>query len=123
MPENIIELIKSEVKPGTVIPKPDAKADFIVKSWGKRRGEEALIYSIPNHTNPSKPHQKGINASEWKKAYLQLTTGEEFDKDWFERNLPGCAEEGDCNFTTIGGIFALLGLSEYERGIYRLRKR
>lgn len=48
----IIEQIKEFVYKRTVIPKPDAKADFIVKGWGRRRGENALIYFIPNHNKP-----------------------------------------------------------------------
>jgi hypothetical protein len=40
------------LSPGTVIPKPEAKDDFTVKGWGKRNGEAALIYFIPNHNDP-----------------------------------------------------------------------
>jgi hypothetical protein len=41
--------------PGTVIPKPEAKDDFTLKGWGKRNGESALIYLIPNHSDPQRP--------------------------------------------------------------------
>jgi hypothetical protein len=37
-----------------------------------------LIYAIPNHNNPKKPHQKGINASEWDKANKQIIKEGEF---------------------------------------------
>ena len=30
-----------------------------------------------------------------------------------------CAKEGYCNFTTIGGLFELLGHATYEQGRYR----
>ena len=60
----IVELIKAKVQPGAVIPKPDAELDFIVKGWGKRRGEEALIYFVPNHRNHGRRNQKGINVLE-----------------------------------------------------------
>jgi hypothetical protein len=33
---------------GTVIPKPETQDEFMVKGWGKRNGEAALIYFIPN---------------------------------------------------------------------------
>ena len=46
------------IPPGTVIPKPEAQANFVVKGWGKRADEDALIYFIPNHSNPAKPYQK-----------------------------------------------------------------
>ncbi len=118
---DIIHEIKVKIVSGTVIPKPEAKADFVVKGWGMRRGESALIYQIPNHKNPSKPSEKGVSVSEWHKAYNQLMTGVDFSRAWFNRNMPKCAKEGSCNFTTIGGIFQLLGLADYELGIYRAR--
>lgn len=117
---DIIHEIKLKIEPGTVIPKPKAKADFVVKGWGKRRGEDALVYQIPNHKNPNKPHEKGVNIGEWLMAYQQIMSGEDFTKRWFNHNMPNCAKEGDCNFTTIGGIFQLLGLVDYdEPGVYK----
>lgn len=118
----ILELIREIAKPGVVIPKPEAKSEFIVKGWGKRRGEEALIYYIPNHENRDRPNQKGVNVSEWEKAYSRVMSGEDFSRQWFEKNMAACFEEGDCNFTTIGGIFQLLGLVDYERGAYKSRR-
>lgn len=35
---------------GTAIPKPEAKAEFRIKGPGRRRGETAIIYTIPSHT-------------------------------------------------------------------------
>jgi len=108
-----------ELPGGTVIPKPEAKGDFIIKGWGMRRGERALIYTIPNHKNSSKPHQKGITRSEWERAFERLQGTGEFTHLWFNTALPACAKEGSCNFTTIGGVFQLLGLAAYKRrGIY-----
>jgi hypothetical protein len=107
------------IKPGTVIPKPEAKGGFVVKGWGMRRGGCALVYTIPNHSNPAKPYQKGINKDEWLQAETQLKTTGKFGRDWFNENMFACAKEGGCNFTTIGGIFQLLRLAEYERGAYR----
>ena len=119
---NIISEIKMKAKTGTVIPKPEAKSDFVVKGWGKRRGESALIYKIPNHKNPSKLSEKGVNVGEWHKVYSRIKSGEDFTRDWFNHNMPDCAREGSCNFTTIGGVFQLLGLVDYyERGVYRTR--
>jgi hypothetical protein len=117
---NIIDKIKQTIKLNTVIPKPIAKSDFVVKGWGKRRGEEALIYWIPNHKNAQKPYEKGITVSEWQQAYERISKGESFTRQWFNQNMSNCAKEGGCNFTTIGGIFELLGLAEYhELGIYK----
>ena len=114
----IIEQIRRIAQPGTVIPKPDAKADFIVKGWGRRRGENSLIYFIPNHINPRSPYEKGITESEWEQAYQQIIKNGEFSRTWFNQNMKACDKEGGCNFTTIGGIFELLGIAYYEKPAY-----
>ena len=74
----ILALLEEMVSPGAVIPKPQAHADFIVKGWGKRRGERALVYSIPNHSNPSRPHETGVTSSEWEQAFERVTSSGEF---------------------------------------------
>ena len=114
----IVDEIKVNIQPGTNIPKPEAKGFFTVKGWGIRRGERALIYTIPNHKNSKKHNEKGITESEWTRAYNQLMEGD-FTRSWFKENLSACAE-GSCNFTTIGGIFEILGLTVYtSRGVYK----
>ena len=118
---NIIDRIEEKAAPGTVIPKPEGSRDFIVKGWGKRRGGRALVYTIPNHSNPRQPYEKGINESEWILAYNQLVETGEFTRSWFKETLAKCSIKGSCNFTTIGGIFDLLGDAKYEkRGVYRI---
>ena len=108
----IIEKIQG-LKQGTVIPKPKANSDFKIKGWGKRRGESALIYWIPNHKSPDKPLIKGITVTEFERAYAQLLASTQFTRQWFNTNLDACAKEGSCNFTTIGGIFQLLDVAHY----------
>ncbi len=117
--KTILAEIERQILPGTIIPKPKARDDFIVKGWGVRRGERTLIYTIPNHKTPSKPYQKGITVSEWGQAFEHLTDAGDFSRSWFERSMPACAKEGGCNFTTIGGVFELLGYATYDRGTYR----
>jgi hypothetical protein len=113
----ILELLEKTI--GKPIPKPEGSEDFIVKEWRLRRGERALIYTIPNHKNPSKPHEKGVTSSEWEQAFERLQMSGEFTRQWFNQFMPDCAKEGDCNFTTIGGLFELLGLAEYTcHGVY-----
>jgi len=115
----IIERLKAEIPPGTRIPKPETDNPYRVKGWGRRRGEPALIYFIPNGNNPSKPYEKGVTLSEWKLACERLETTGELCSSWFTSELPGCSGEGSCNFTTIGGVFVLLGLAaRAERGLY-----
>jgi hypothetical protein len=107
---------------GDEIPKPEAKAPFRIKGMGTRRGEPALIYTIPSHTR-AKPYEKGVTLSEFSKALSQLKNNGSFERSWFSRNLPECAKEGSCNFTTIGGVLELLGIAKYqERGRYVTRE-
>ena len=117
---DVIDRIEKKATPGTVIPKPEARGDFVVKGWGKRREERAFIYTIPNHRNQARPYEKGVNESEWIEAFNQLTATGEFTHSWFKKAMADCNKEGPCNFTTIGGIFELLGDAKYhEPGVYR----
>lgn len=109
----ISDRIRLNVRPNTVVPKPEAVADFKIKGWGNRRGQEALIYFIPNHKDPGKPYQKGITTTEFTAAYNELIKSGELTRHWFNSKLPACAKEGGCNFTTIGGVFQLLGIASY----------
>lgn len=110
----IIEKIQG-LKQGSVIPKPKATAEFKIKGWGTRRGEAALTYWIPNHKSPGKPLVKGVTVTEFQRAYNELLESARFTRGWFNSNLPACAKEGSCNFTTIGGVFQLLGVAHYAR--------
>jgi hypothetical protein len=115
----IAEIICKTITPGTVIPKPAAASDFVVKNWGRLRGEPALIYLIPNRRSPEKPYEKGITQSEFEQAYNELQSSGKFTRTWFNDNLLKCVDEGPCSFTTIGGIFQLLGKADYSSlGVY-----
>lgn len=114
----IVAQVKRAAKPGTKIPKPNTDRPYKVKDWGTRRGEEALVYLIPNLRNPERPYEKGITESEWEKAYGQIMRTGTFTRRWFGSKMQACANEGGCNFTTIGGVFQLLGIAEYQRGEY-----
>jgi hypothetical protein len=103
---------------GREIPKPEAKESFLIKGMGVRRGEDALIYTIPSHTG-RRPYEKGITLSEFSSAFSELNSSGELTRSWFNKNLQQCAKEGGCNFTSIGGVFEMLGLAIYaERGRY-----
>lgn len=108
----IIQKIK-EIPIGTVIPKPQSKHDFTISHWGIRRSQEALIYNIPNQKNPDKPFKKGVTIEEFKHASEHLVQHGDFTRKWFNKHLEACAYEGGCNFTTIGGIFVLIGIAKY----------
>ncbi len=117
--EELTEKIKA-LPEDTAIPKPEAMDKFRIKGVGQRRREEALIYTIPSHSEKHpKPYQKGVTFTEFFRAYTVLQETGEFTRQWFIDTLPECNEEGGCSFTTIGGIFELLGLCKYaDRGKY-----
>jgi hypothetical protein len=105
---------------GTIIPKPRSMRKYIIKGLGTRRGEKALIYTILNRNNPHKPYEKGVTVSELEQCYARLIVSGAFTRQWFTKTLPQCNAEGSCNFTTIGGLFVLLGKAAYEgAGTYR----
>lgn len=108
----LIENIRA-LREGTIIPKPKAKSEFKIKAWGTRRGEPALVYLIPNHTNPQSPYEKGVTVSEFERAYFEFVINGYLTRKWFNLTLAECAKEGPCNYTTIGGIFELLGMVRY----------
>jgi hypothetical protein len=111
--------IRAAAPPGTAIPKPASRHSFRVLGDGTRRGRPALIYSIPNHTDRRRPYQKGVTWEELERAYAQLVGTRELTTEWFRRHLAACYEEGSCNFTTVGGLFQLLGEAAYQRrGVY-----
>jgi len=68
----IIDRVFKAAPPGTVIPKPAARRAFLVRRLGKRRDERAPIYTIPNHSDPKRPYEKGITATEFEAAYRRL---------------------------------------------------
>ncbi len=115
----IVSRIRREIPLGTIIPKPGTNRKYTVKAWRRRRGEDALIYLIPNRNDPGNPYEKGITVSEWRQAYRRIQENGELSRQWFNDYMQPCAKEGSCNFTTIGGIFELLGYAAYHRGVYQ----
>ena len=116
----IIDRLKAEIAPGTRISKPETHETYRVKGWGIRRGERALIYLVPNRNDASKPYPKGVTVSEWKLACEQLVTTGELRSSWFTSAFPEASRRSPCNFTTIGGVFEILGLAVRDgRGAYR----
>lgn len=116
----IIDRILKAAPPGTAIPKPAGSRCFVVKGKGVRRGQTALIYTIPNHRNPERPYEKGVTNGELAAAHKRLLAAGELSHEWFNRHLHACAAEGSCNFTTIGGLFQRAGWVVYaKRGLYR----
>lgn len=107
---------------GTPIPKPNSSDSSKVYRWGQRRGEKALVYTMPNHSKPERPHKKGVTVSEFRQAHDRIATTGEFTRAWFNERMPDCSKEGACNYTTIGGVLQIVGVAKYEApGVYRAR--
>jgi len=73
----IAERIRQPVLPRTLIPKPEAKDDVVVTDWGNRRGEDALMYLIPNRS----PELPRLLSAQWhsrRRASVPLATGRFF---------------------------------------------
>jgi len=116
----LLSRIKAVAKPGITIPKPYSKGKYIVERWGISREEEALVYSIPKRPATKSQSMKRIRGSDFQAAYKVLNETGLFKSTWFDKYLPQCAKDGRCNFTTIGGIFELIGDAKYiQKGVYK----
>jgi hypothetical protein len=102
---------------GTKIPKPES-SEARIKGIGSRRGQTAIVYTMPSHSDSSRPHVKGVTEGEIHASRLQLHATGEFSRSWFNEHLRACKQEGRCNFTTLGGLMVLLGEATYHRGCY-----
>ena len=87
---------------GTKIPKPES-SEARIKGIGSRRGQTAIVYTMPSHSDSSRPHVKGVTEGEIHASRLQLHATGEFSRSWFSEHLRACKQEGRCNFTTLGG--------------------
>jgi hypothetical protein len=94
---------------------------YTVKGFGKTRGQDAIVYLIPNRADPKNPYQKRFAASELRRAYDQLSNSGQFTRVWFSSEMRECAKVGPCNFLAMGAIFVGLNLAHKERGIFTLR--
>ncbi|MDD9812505.1 MAG: hypothetical protein OXU71_12535 [Gammaproteobacteria bacterium] len=111
---NIIDQIK-KIPDGEPIPKPESEEIYTVKGVGRSRGEDALVYRIPGTSGSTK--RVPFSAFIWAEEQLACT-GKLLHTE-FSREYPKSDNDGDCNFTTLGGVFVLFDKAEYEsRGVY-----
>lgn len=110
---NLVDELELLVKNNSIIPKPMSNNIFRVLRNGKRRGCAAVIYSIPNHKDKNKYYEKGITLLEFSSVLEEIRKNGFITRSWFNRNLPACAKEGSCNFTSLCGILELLGYVKY----------
>jgi len=95
---------------------------YRIKGLSKRRGEDAIVYLVPNREDPTKPSPKGFAASELRCAYRQLSNNGEFTRTWFDSEMKECAKGAPCNFLAIGAVFVGLELAEKKHGLFRLTR-
>lgn len=95
---------------GTTIPKPKSKHKYEIRHWLHVDGEERLAYSIA---------RKSIPISWIRVSFERITETGELRTEWFRRSFYGGKDLGGCNFTTVGGLFCLIGIAEYSKpGLY-----
>jgi len=83
-------------------------------------GEYAQVYEIPPRTRRQTPVEKRIPESVFKSAATELRSRGCLTRQWFCDTFPDLAAHDPCTFTTLGGVFELLGEVEYARaGVYR----
>jgi hypothetical protein len=86
------------------------KPEYTVKGLGKSRGEEALVYLVPNR-NGEGSSEKRVCSSEWETAYQHLLSGGQITSNWFKQNIPKAAKDGMCSFRVTGEVFVLFGVA------------
>jgi hypothetical protein len=95
--------------------------NYQVKGFGTRRGQEALVYLIPNRKKLGNCYEKGISEPEWEQAYGQLCQSGVLDRRWFDAKMPECSKDGTCQFLAVGAVFVALGVAIKTRGKITLR--
>jgi hypothetical protein len=95
---------------------------YTIKGLGKRQGEDAIVYLVPNREDPTKPFPKGVSASELRSAYGRLLSSGEFTRRWFNSAMRECAKCAPCNFLAMGAVFVGLKLADKKHGLFTLRR-
>ena len=115
-----LDRIKKVAVAGRTIPKPTSSHGYAVIEWGISRGEEALVYRIPTKGNTVRASTKRVPSSVFEAADGVLAATGEITRAWFAKTFPKVWADGACNFTTLVGVFELLGDVTYaEPGKYR----
>jgi hypothetical protein len=88
---------------GTAIPKVESSRKYRIKRWSYRNGEEWLSYTVAN---------KSIRVSWIRECFDELGRTGELRTQWFRDSFYDGKDLGGCNFTTIGGLFVLIGIAQ-----------
>lgn len=110
---------------GTKIPKPDANP-YIVNHWGLSqsggfvRKHKAMFYKMSKCNTKLKSIPLPVFA--W--ACKALVDTGQLSRPEYERKFELLNSSAPCTYTTLGGVFVLLGEAVYEgNGIYRRKRK
>jgi hypothetical protein len=79
-----------------------------------------LVYHIPPKAGTTRASEKRLTTSAFRAAFEVLTQSGSITRRWFAAAFPELDADGGCNFTTLGGVFVLIGEAHYGgRGVYR----
>lgn len=73
-----------------------------LRKW--RKGNETLLYSIPNNNNPEHPYIKGFQRNELDSLWSFLIKNKSISQKNFEQLFPDLTKEGMCCFAAFYGI-------------------
>jgi hypothetical protein len=119
-PETICDQVRNILKEGIIIPKPRSKEAYRSLGWKSSRGEEAFIYALPKRPKSKRASTKRIPSSVFKEACRILIEDGAITKAWFTEAFPKLNADGSCNFTTLGGVFQILGFAKWAKpGSYK----
>ncbi len=103
----LVSEIKSKLPIGTRIPRP--RKDTVIIDYRYIKGVECLSYRIGSDDEGQ------LTKMDFDIAYSKLMNQSSITRDWFyaTRNTK------PCDYTTLGGIFILLGIATYiGKGTY-----
>ena len=99
-------MVISEIKklpPNTEVKKPNS----IAYTDGWSENAEGLRYKFGSMRT------KIVRVKLFEMALVELRATSQLTRGWFKTTFPKEQKSAPCNFTTIGGVFELLGLVKY----------
>ena len=106
--EEISKRIDKEIKVGSKVPKANGRFRLVTKKIG------TIIYI---QTGIETKAEKYITKEMLQYAYDTIQSGKAFTSGGLKSSFPDEYSQGGCVFSMTGGIFELLGMAKYYRGI------
>ena len=77
---------------------------FFVGIRDRRKGNECVVYTVPNNKSPKNPNIKAIQRAEFDLLWAFLLKNNELRNRDLEVLTPGLKKEGDCCFSVFYGM-------------------